>query len=204
LQPGPGFGGSCFPKDTLALKHMGRIHSMPLFLTEAVIHSNETHKQRMVDKIREALGGSVLGKCLGILGLAFKANTDDVRESSALVILNALLKAGAELRVHDPIVTLAKAGLTESGVTWANSPREAAEGAEALIVLTEWPEYLRLNWVDIRNRMKISNQKHPIVIDLRNLFSNKDMAAKGIHYISLGRTTILNEVQTIVTEGALA
>ena len=188
LQPGPGFGGSCFPKDTLALKHMGRIHGMPLLLAEAVIQANETHKRRMIDKIEQALGGSIAGKQLGILGLAFKANTDDTRESSALFIVDALLKKGASLRVHDPIVTLEKAELSSEKIVWANDVIDAAAQADALIILTEWPQFMHIDWSLLKTKMRLGARGNPLLIDLRNLFAIEKMAKLGFDYVSLGRS----------------
>lgn len=178
LQPGPGFGGSCFPKDTLALMHAARTLGAPLTIVEAVVHSNEDRKNKMVDKIVEACGGSVQGKTLGILGLAFKANTDDIRESSAIVIVNALQKMGATLRVYDPAAMQTSASVLPD-VIFASDPYDAMSTADAVVIVTEWDEFKGL---DFRSQIK-----QPIIIDLRNLYEVEQMKQLGIPYSSIGR-----------------
>lgn len=195
LQPGPGYGGSCFPKDTLALKHMGEIQGSRVGIIEAVIVSNENHKKRMVDKILAACGGSIKGKTLGILGLAFKANTDDVRESSAVFISEQLLNLGASLMVYDPVVTLAQSGLQREPwadcITEVKDAYEAAQSADALVILTEWDEFAHLDWDRVKKYFRNTQKElKPVVIDLRNLYDPKAMKNAGIEYISLGRRNV--------------
>ena len=181
LHAGPGYGGSCFPKDTLALVRTGQSVGSPLRIVETVIDINEHRKRRMAEKIVTACGGDVRGKTIAVLGLTFKPNTDDMRDSPSLVIVPALQEAGAAIRAFDP-EGMAEAKKLLSGVTWCSSPYEATEGADAVTILTEWNEFRGL---DI-GRLKAA-MKRKLIVDLRNIYSPAEMAAHGIDYVSVGR-----------------
>jgi UDPglucose 6-dehydrogenase len=180
LNPGPGYGGSCFPKDTLALAHMADAHQVPLTLLKTLIQSNETRKQNIAQKIIEACGGSVRGKTLGILGITFKAETDDMRDSPSLVILPLLEAAGAKLTIYDPQGMEAGKRYFEEA-SWGTSPLQVAHVADALIILTEWKEFGSLDLETIAREMKT-----PLLIDMRNLYKPR-MIPSALTYVSLGR-----------------
>jgi UDPglucose 6-dehydrogenase len=196
LQPGPGFGGSCFPKDTLALQNMGRATGMPLSVIEGVIVANNRHKQRMVDNITHILGQDLRGRRLAIWGLAFKAGTDDTRESAAVFIVKALLKAGATLQVIDPVVTtkkwdklmLGEALQETSHLIAADSCSASIENADGIVVLTEWDLFKTVDW----GTLKKGQESFIPVIDFRNLYDPIQMANLGIRYISLGRPSLMH------------
>jgi len=181
LHPGPGYGGSCFPKDTRALVKMARDAGAPLHLVEATVAINEARKQAMVDRITAGLGGVLAGKTIAVLGLTFKPNTDDMREAPSLAILPALLAAGAMVRAHDPI------GMEEArkflpDIVYCVDPYAAMQDADALVLLTEWNSFRALDL----DRMK-TLLRRPIVFDLRNIYRPKEMQAAGFDYMSLGR-----------------
>ena len=181
LHPGPGFGGSCFPKDTLALVRIAQSSGAPSRIIEAVVDVNEARKKAMAERIIAASGGSVAGKTVAVLGLTFKPNTDDMRASPSLEIIPALTRAGATVRVFDP------EGMDEArrwldGVVWCEGAYEAAHGADALAIVTEWNEFRALDLERLR-----SDMARPLVVDLRNVYDPREMAAAGIEYVSLGR-----------------
>jgi UDPglucose 6-dehydrogenase len=186
LTTGPGYGGSCFPKDTLALiKTANDLHS-PVEIVETVVRVNSRHKHFMFNKIRDALGGSVADKKIAVLGLAFKANTDDVRDSPALTIVPVLQREGAKVTAYDPIAAdNAKQVLGTVGIEYSDSLKEAIAGADAVVILTEWDEFRRLDWGTLADAMA-----RPLIIDLRNLYSLAQARAMGVEYISLGRDPI--------------
>jgi UDPglucose 6-dehydrogenase len=186
LQPGPGYGGSCFPKDTMALRQMARTAGTPVSIIEATIESNHARKQRMVDKIIKACGGSVAGKSIAILGLAFKAGTDDMREGASLVIVPALLKAGATIRAYDPQGMKEAAKLLTGKIDWCTDSYDAMKGADGVVILTEWNEFRSLDLKQAKSIMKT-----PLVIDLRNLYKRQDMMKHGFHYVSVGRQDVV-------------
>ncbi|MEM8645132.1 MAG: UDP-glucose/GDP-mannose dehydrogenase family protein [Pseudomonadota bacterium] len=188
LQPGPAFGGSCFPKDTRAFAAAGRAYGTEMRLVEATIASNETRKLEMVDKIRAAFGGSVAGKQIAILGISFKANTDDLREAASLTIIPKLQSEGSEVLVHDPLAGR-EAREQLPGVTWCTEPEHAYKSADGLVVLTEWEEYRTLNLRNVANLMR-----GKVIVDLRNLFNPVDMRKLPFEYHSLGRQPIVAEV----------
>jgi UDPglucose 6-dehydrogenase len=182
LFPGPGYGGSCFPKDVKALVATAREAGFPLALLEAVDRVNDEHKKVPFAKAKALLGGSVKGKTIALWGLAFKAQTDDMRESSALTFAASALPEGATLRVHDPkAMDEARRRLGER-VTYARSQYEALEGADALVVLTEWQEYRVLDLERAKRAMK-----RPVVVDARNLYDPSRMRQAGFTYASIGR-----------------
>jgi UDPglucose 6-dehydrogenase len=181
LHPGPGYGGSCFPKDTLALVRTGLDYGAPMELIETVVKLNDARKVAMADRIIEALGGSVAGKTIAVLGLTFKPNTDDMRDSPSLTILPRLQELGAKLQCFDPI------GMTEArdlmpDLIYASDPFEAMQGAEALVLLTEWNAFRALDL----NRIKATLTK-PCVVDLRNIYRPAEMREQGFTYHSIGR-----------------
>jgi len=189
LKAGPGYGGSCFPKDTLALIKTANDFNSPVEIIETVVRVNSRHKHFMFNKIREALGGSVAGRKIAVLGLAFKADTDDVRDSPALTIVPVLQREGAEVAAYDPVaLENARAHLGNGSIRYAASLEEAVKDADAAVILTEWAEFRKLNWAALRAAMRT-----PLVIDLRNLYSPAQATGMGIDYISLGRNPVLRQ-----------
>lgn len=182
LKPGPGYGGSCFPKDTLALLFAAQQAQSPLPLIETVVQSNLSRKTRMAHKIIQACGADLRQKTLGILGITFKANTDDLRESPSLTILPLLQQAGAKLRVYDPQGMTLDAKQLLPNVIWCKNSLEAAHKADGLIILTEWEAFKSLDFFRLKTTMK-----KPLLIDLRNLYDPADVASLGFQYISVGR-----------------
>ena len=184
LHPGPGYGGSCFPKDTLALAKTARAAGNPLRIVEAVIDINDERKKGMAEKVVAACGGSVKGKTIAVLGLTFKPNTDDMRDAPSLEIVPALQKAGATVRVFDPAgMTQAKALL--NGVVWCEDAYETLIEADALAILTEWNEFRALDLERIKSLMK-----RPVMVDLRNIYDPSAMAEAGFSYTSVGRRPV--------------
>jgi UDPglucose 6-dehydrogenase len=181
LHAGPGFGGSCFPKDTLALVRTAQDAGSPLELIETVADYNTRRKRKMAAKIIAACGGSVSGKTVAVLGLAFKPNTDDMRESPSLEIVPALQKAGATVRAYDP-EAMKEAKPLLKDVAWCENAYDTMDDADVLVIVTEWNEFRAL---DIR-RVK-SLLKTPILVDLRNIYKPDEMAAAGFKYVSIGR-----------------
>ncbi len=181
LHPGPGYGGSCFPKDTLALLRIAQEHGVSVRSVEAAIEINAAQKAGMVKKIREALGGDVAGKTIGVLGLTFKPETDDLRESPALSILPALHEKGAKIQVHDP-QGMAEARKIFPDFTYVNNSYEAATNADALVLMTEWNQYRALDLERIRSVIK-----NPVFIDLRNVYDPEKVKKAGFQYVGVGR-----------------
>jgi UDPglucose 6-dehydrogenase len=181
LHPGPGYGGSCFPKDTLALVRTARAKGSPLRIIETVVDINDQRKRKMADKIIAACGGSVKGKTIGVLGLTFKPNTDDMRDSPSLEIIPALQEAGATIRAFDPEgMEEAKKMLT--GVIYCEDAYDALKGADCMAVLTEWNEFRAINLDRVKSLLK-----SPILVDLRNIYEPREMIDAGFHYSSIGR-----------------
>lgn len=181
LHPGPGYGGSCFPKDTLALVKTAEKYGKPTAIVSAVVKSNDDRKESMAQRILAACGGNVSGKTLAFLGVTFKPNTDDMRESPSLTIIPFLQHLGASIIVFDPQGE--KEGrLLLPGVSWALSADQAMEGADGAVFLTEWNEFRALEPKDIKKALKT-----PLVIDLRNIYTPDHMEKAGIYYISVGR-----------------
>ena len=182
LHPGPGFGGSCFPKDTLALLRIAEEANTPLRIVESVVTVNEGRKRNMVRRVVQACGGSVSGQTLAILGVTFKPNTDDVRDSPSLVIVPALQAEGATIRAHDPEgMGEAKAELPD--VVWCEDPYQAMDNADAVVVVTEWNQFRGLDLERIRGLLR-----RPIVVDLRNIYDPNEMTAAGFDYTGIGRS----------------
>ena len=181
LHPGPGFGGSCFPKDTLALVRMAEEHGAPSRIVEAVVAANDARKKAMADRVIAACGGSVEGKTIAVLGLTFKPNTDDVREAPSLEIIAALQAAGATIQAFDP-EGMEEAGKKLDGVRFCEGAYQAIEGAEALVIVTEWNEFRALDLGRVKALMK-----RPVLVDMRDIYSPDDMVAAGFDYHSIGR-----------------
>jgi UDPglucose 6-dehydrogenase len=180
LSAGPGFGGSCFPKDTRAAAQIARDQGLKFRIIEAVLEVNEATQKRMIAKIEDALGETT-GKTLAVLGLSFKPNTDDLRESPALPIVQGLLDRGATVRAFDPEAMEGCKPLFPT-LTYCENAYEAAEGADALVIITEWNQFRKLELDRLYELLR-----QPLVIDLRNLYDPDKMAAAGFRYVSIGR-----------------
>jgi UDPglucose 6-dehydrogenase len=181
LHAGPGFGGSCFPKDTFALAHTAREFGAPTLIVDAVAKGNRARKQRMAHKIIEACGGAVCGKTISVLGLSFKQNTDDIREAPAIEIIRVLLEAGARVRAYDPqAIEAARPLLPE--VTFCANAYACAEGATALVIVTEWDAFRALDLDRLKQALA-----EPNIIDLRNIYQPAEMRRRGFRYSSVGR-----------------
>lgn len=182
LHAGPGYGGSCFPKDTKALARIGQDHSVPLQITETVIKVNEEIKRRLVDRLLDLCDGSFNGKLIAVLGATFKPNTDDMRDAPSLTIVPALIGGGARVRIVDPQGKREGEALLP-GAQWVDDAYKAAQNADAVVLLTEWNEFRALNLKRLANRMNT-----PRLADLRNVYSPKDAKKAGFEtYISVGR-----------------
>ena len=181
LHPGPGFGGSCFPKDTLALAYTAREANAPQTIVEQVIDVNNTRKKKMAKKVIDFCGGSVAGLTIGVLGLTFKPNTDDMRDAPSLDIVPALQAAGARIVAFDP-EGMGEAGKLLPDVTFTTTAYEAATGADVLVVITEWHEFRGLDPRRIKEAMR-----QPRIVDLRNIFDPEEMRGLGFAYECIGR-----------------
>jgi UDPglucose 6-dehydrogenase len=181
LQPGPGWGGSCLPKDTHALVQVAAAAGIEVPLVSASIETNERQRRLMVGKIRAAVGGDLAGRRLGLLGLTFKAGTDDLRDSPALAVAALLRAEGAELSAYDPGCLSPVAGVTDA-VTVVDEPLLAAKGAEALVVLTEWPQFRTLDWAAVAGALS-----RRVVVDARNLLDPDVLRRAGISWVGVGR-----------------
>lgn len=184
LHPGPGYGGSCFPKDTRALVSTARDSGSPLRIIETVVELNEQRKQKMAERIISAVGGDAAGKTIAVLGLTFKPNTDDMRESPSLDIVPALIAAGAKVRAFDP------EGMNEAkdmleGVEWCEEEYETMPDADVLVIITEWNQFRALDLERVKSLMTA-----PIMVDLRNVYDPSEMSKAGFHYYSIGRKNV--------------
>lgn len=184
LNAGPGYGGSCFPKDTLALTKTANDYGSPVRIVDTVIDVNAARKKAMADKVIAALGGDVTGKTIGVLGLAFKQNTDDMRDAPSLDILPALQAAGARVVAYDPEAMKEAAHLLKN-IEFADSAYKAVDGADAMVIITEWDQFRALDMGRIKAAMKGNT-----VVDLRNIYSPEDMAKRGFAYTSIGRPVV--------------
>ncbi len=181
LHAGPGFGGSCFPKDTSALTAIGQRYGAPVRIVETVIGVNDARKRAMAAKVVAACGGSLAGKTVAVLGLTFKPNTDDMREAPSLVIVPALERQGARVRVYDPH-GMAEARQLMPRLETAADPYGCLAGADAMVILTEWDQFRALDLDRVKAALRT-----PVVVDLRNIYKPADMAEKGFTYVSVGR-----------------
>jgi UDPglucose 6-dehydrogenase len=181
LHPGPGYGGSCFPKDTLALVRTGQEYGAEMRIVDSVVSINATRKKKMADRVVDACGGDMKGKTVAVLGTTFKPNTDDMRESPSLDIVPALQALGARIKAYDP------AGMEEaqkllSDVVWCKDAYEAIDGADAIALVTEWNEFRLLDLDRVKSLMK-----RPVMVDLRNVYDPAMMVDAGFVYSSIGR-----------------
>ncbi|SEN65432.1 UDP-glucose dehydrogenase [Sphingomonas gellani] len=181
LHAGPGYGGSCFPKDTLALLKTSQDYDAPQRIVEAVVAVNDNRKRAMGRKIIAAMGGDVRGKTIAVLGLTFKPNTDDMRDSPAIAVIQALQDAGAKVQAHDP-EGVEQAKLVLENVTYCDGPYQAMEGADAVAILTEWDAYRALDFERVKGLLS-----QPVLVDLRNVYSPAEAAAAGFSYTGIGR-----------------
>jgi UDPglucose 6-dehydrogenase len=184
LSAGPGYGGSCFPKDLLALLKAGLDFGVPIRSIETIISINDPRKRAMARRIIAACGGSIRGRTIAVLGLTFKADTDDMRESPAISIITALQDAGAKVRAYDP-QGMEHARSILSAVEYAGDAYVCAEGADALVVMTEWSMFRDLDLRRIRSLLE-----RPIIVDLRNIYRPEEMAKLGFTYFSVGRPQV--------------
>jgi UDPglucose 6-dehydrogenase len=184
LNAGPGYGGSCFPKDLLALLKAGLDFGVPIRSIETIISINDQRKRAMARKVIAACGGSIRGRTIAVLGLTFKADTDDMRESPAVSIITAMQDAGANVRAYDP-QGMAHARSILPTVDYAQDPYACAEGADALVVMTEWKEFRTLDLDRVKSLLQ-----RPIVVDLRNIYRPESMAGQGFTYVSVGRPKV--------------
>ena len=181
LNAGPGYGGSCFPKDTLALLRTAQDHDSPIRVIETIVGINETRKRAMARKIERAVGGKLRNKTIGILGLTFKPNTDDIRESPALSIIQALIDKGATVQAYDP-AGMEQARASLPSIDYAETIEDAAKDADALVIITDWADFKSLDLADLGPRMK-----EQVLVDLRNLYDPAEVRTLGFAYHSVGR-----------------
>ncbi|MFN4277896.1 MAG: UDP-glucose dehydrogenase family protein [Ferrovibrio sp.] len=184
LHAGPGYGGSCFPKDTQALVATGRKFEAPLRIVEAVVEINDRRKRRMAEKVVEACDGAVKGKTVAVLGLTFKPETDDMRDSPSLEILPALQAAGATIRAFDP-EGMGEAKKLLRDIVWCEDSYDAARGADVLVIITEWNQFRALDMDRLKTLLK-----QPVLVDLRNIYKPADMRQAGFSYYSVGRPAV--------------
>jgi UDPglucose 6-dehydrogenase len=182
LHPGPGYGGSCFPKDTLALVRTAQEHGASCRIVEAVVEVNAAQRARMVKKIRESLGGAEAGKTLAVLGLTFKPETDDMRDAPALAILPPLMEKGARVRAHDPKGAHEAAALLPEGIEYCDDIYDTVRGADAVVLMTEWNVYRGLDLAQVASLMT-----GRAFVDLRNVYEPEAMRARGFDYVCVGR-----------------
>jgi UDPglucose 6-dehydrogenase len=181
LHAGPGFGGSCFPKDTRALVKIAQDYDVQLRIVESVLGVNENRKRAMARKVSNAVGTSLRGKTVAVLGLTFKPDTDDMRESPSIPLVTGLLDMGAKVRAHDP-VGMEQARKELPNIEYVDDPYDCVKGADAMVVVTEWVQYRTLDLERLKQEMA-----QPVVIDLRNIYRPEDMEANGFTYDSVGR-----------------
>jgi UDPglucose 6-dehydrogenase len=185
LKPGPGYGGSCFPKDTLAMVHIGERVLSPATIVEAVIAVNRSRTHRMVAKIALAAGNDLQGKRIALLGLTFKPNTDDVRDSVAILIADELSQMGAIVRAYDPQGMEQARKILGDAIEYRRSADDALEDSDLCVIATEWSEFKDKTPSEYRKLMA-----EPVMVDLRNVFSLKEMAEHGFSYVSIGRSAV--------------
>ncbi|MBF0382995.1 MAG: UDP-glucose/GDP-mannose dehydrogenase family protein [Magnetococcales bacterium] len=186
LHPGPGYGGSCFPKDTQALAKTAVANNEPVTIVDAVIEANKKQKERMTGKILKVLGDDLAGLSVGVLGLTFKPNTDDMRDSPALTILPELIKRGAKVAAYDPEGMKAAAGLM-TGIDYKTDAYETCGGVDAVVILTEWNQFRNLDLERLKSVMKAQDDGRFIFFDFRNIYDPEPMAQNGFQYIGIGR-----------------
>jgi UDPglucose 6-dehydrogenase len=181
LHAGPGFGGSCFPKDTRALVKTAQDYDVPLRIVEAVLSVNDNRKRAMARKVAAVLGGDLRNRTIGVLGLAFKPNTDDMREAPSIPLITAMRDLGAKVQAFDP-VSMKEAKLELPEVTYCDSPYSCATKADALVIVTEWEQFRALDFSRLKKEMA-----QPVIVDLRNIYRADEVAKHGFTYASVGR-----------------
>jgi UDPglucose 6-dehydrogenase len=184
LHAGPGFGGSCFPKDTRALIKTAQDHEAPIRIVEAVLAVNENRKRAMARKVAAVFGGTLRGKTVALLGLTFKPNTDDMRESPSIPLITALQDLGARIKAYDP-EGMEQARSELSDVIYCDGPYSCAEGADALVIVTEWEQFRALDLPRLKREMAC-----PVIVDLRNVYRPEEVIGHGFRYESVGRITL--------------
>jgi UDPglucose 6-dehydrogenase len=190
LHAGPGFGGSCFPKDAMALIKTGQDHEAPLRIVETVMAVNDQRKRGMARKVSAAVGGNLRGKTVAVLGLTFKPNTDDMREAPSIALITALQDMGAKVRAYDP-VGIAQAKVALSDVTYCEDAYTCAEKAEALVIVTEWEQFRALDFERLKGLMA-----RPVLVDLRNVYRPEAMLKHGFIYRPVGRSSATPPIYT--------
>ena len=197
LHAGPGFGGSCFPKDTVALVKIGHDHEAPQRIIETVVAVNDQRKRAVARKVAAALGGNLRGKTIAILGLTFKPNTDDMREAPSISIISALQDMGAKIRAYDP-VGIEGAKQLFSDVTYGKNAYDCAEGADALVIVTEWEQFRGLDLAMLKEAMR-----QPVLVDLRRVYRPEDAIKHGFAYYAVGLQPGLKDAPRVVNAPAL-
>ena len=185
LYPGLGYGGSCFPKDTLACVSMGTQSDTPTPLLAAVHDVNQAQRDQFYGKVEKALGSDLSGKTIGVWGLAFKPGTDDVREAPALSLIRRMLDAGATVKAHDPVAHETTQRELGDAITYCDKMYDAIDGADALVICTDWPEFKQPNFAKMKELLK-----QPLILDGRNLYKTQAMQSEGFNYISVGRKPV--------------
>ena len=185
LHPGPGFGGSCFPKDTQAFATLSRKKGVPMNTIDAAITTNNIQKTRMVEKLKNLIGGDFSGKTIGILGLAFKPNTDDVRESSSIEMIQSILDGGGKVKAYDPIANKSMQNIFPD-LNYLHSWEETCDGVDAMVIMTEWNEFRGMDLKKLKKLMKT-----PLVLDTRNILSMDKLSEYGFQFDNVGRKTVL-------------
>jgi UDPglucose 6-dehydrogenase len=185
LFPGVGYGGSCFPKDVRALAYLGERHGVAVSMLRAVHEVNEAQKRQLAERLIAYFGGTLSGRTVAVWGLAFKPRTDDVREAPALVIVDLLLAAGATVQVYDPVATECVRREYGDRLVYAARNLDALDGADALVVVTEWQEFRTLDFDELRSRMK-----RVVIFDGRNLYDRRETARQGAVHFSIGRADV--------------
>ena len=185
LHPGPGFGGSCFPKDTQAFASLSREKGVPMNTIDAAITTNNIQKTRMVEKLNNLIGGDFSGKTIGVLGLAFKPSTDDVRESSSIEMIQSILDGGGKVKAYDPIANKSMQNIFPD-LDYLHSWEETCDGVDAMVIMTDWNEFRGMNLKKLKKVMKT-----PLVLDTRNILSMDKLSEYGFQFDNVGRKTVL-------------
>jgi len=185
LHPGPGFGGSCFPKDTQAFASLSREKGVPMNTIDAAITTNNIQKTRMVEKLNNLIGGDFSGKTIGVLGLAFKPSTDDVRESSSIEMIQSILDGGGKVKAYDPIANKSMQNIFPD-LNYLHSWEETCDGVDAMVIMTDWNEFRGMNLKKLKKVMKT-----PLVLDTRNILSMDKLSEYGFQFDNVGRKTVL-------------
>jgi UDPglucose 6-dehydrogenase len=186
LYAGAGYGGSCFPKDVQALMATGRKNGVPMGIVTAAEEANARQKSRLAVKVKERFGANLAGKTFAVWGLAFKPNTDDMREAPSLSVIESLVEAGATIRAFDPVATENARKMLGAGVHYCSNPYDAVEGADALIIVTEWNEFRHPDFARVKSLLKA-----PVIFDGRNLFEPRQMVKAGFSYYGIGRSQLV-------------